>query len=128
MSKEEFAHIRDGQEEPVTEAKVPWLSLLTYRQTWAFSFGKMLTDPVWWFYLFWMAKFLGKSCSESLRKAAHEIRAHARGLTAVMNRALAAPGSAEQRALLQTARASGDALGILARELTKLSQKLQRRR
>ncbi len=61
LSAEEFAHIRDGQEEPVTEAKVPWLSLLTYRQTWAFSFGKMLTDPVWWFYLFWLPKFLNKN-------------------------------------------------------------------
>lgn len=34
--------------------------LLSYRQTWAFSIGKFLTDPVWWFYLFWLPDFLQK--------------------------------------------------------------------
>ena len=36
---------------------VPWLRLLTYRQTWAFSIAKFLTDPIWWFYLFWLPSF-----------------------------------------------------------------------
>jgi len=57
LSAEEFTMIRDGDEEPSTE-KVPMLPLLKFRQTWAFSLGKMLTDPVWWFYLFWLPKFL----------------------------------------------------------------------
>jgi MFS transporter, ACS family, hexuronate transporter len=39
-------------------ARVPWVSLLRYRQTWAFVLGKFLTDPVWWFYLFWLPSFL----------------------------------------------------------------------
>jgi ACS family hexuronate transporter-like MFS transporter len=43
---------------PESAAPVPWLSLLPHRQTWAFAAGKFLTDPVWWFYLFWSAKFL----------------------------------------------------------------------
>lgn len=34
-----------------------WFKLLTFRQTWAFALGKFLTDPVWWFYLFWMPKY-----------------------------------------------------------------------
>jgi ACS family hexuronate transporter-like MFS transporter len=38
--------------------KVSWFSLLGFRQTWAFFFGKFLTDPVWWFYLFWLPAFL----------------------------------------------------------------------
>ena len=38
--------------------RVPWLHLLRYRQTWAFAAGKFLTDPVWWFLLFWLPKFL----------------------------------------------------------------------
>lgn len=43
----------------LTEApKVSWGKLLTYRQTWAFSIGKFLTDPIWWFYLFWLPDFL----------------------------------------------------------------------
>lgn len=32
----------------------PWTRLLRYRQTWGFALGKFLTDPVWWFYLFWL--------------------------------------------------------------------------
>jgi MFS transporter, ACS family, hexuronate transporter len=60
MSDEEFKLIRDGEQQEVKE-KTPWLSLLGYRQLWAFAFGKMLTDPVWWFYLFWLAKFLDQN-------------------------------------------------------------------
>lgn len=36
---------------------VPWGRLLGYRQTWGFSFAKFLTDPIWWFYLFWMPSY-----------------------------------------------------------------------
>ena len=60
ISESEFNHIRGGEPEEVGE-KTPWLPLLGHRQTWAFAFGKMLTDPVWWFYLFWLPKFLGKN-------------------------------------------------------------------
>lgn len=35
-----------------------WLKLLAYRQTWALLIARFLTDPVWWFYLFWGPKFL----------------------------------------------------------------------
>jgi len=38
--------------------KVGWLSLLKHKQTWAIVLGKFMTDPIWWFYLFWLAKFL----------------------------------------------------------------------
>lgn len=46
----------------------PLVRLLTYRQTWAFAIGKFLTDPVWWFYLYWTAKFLDKNYGISLAK------------------------------------------------------------
>ena len=36
---------------------VRWGRLLGYRQTWAFSFAKFLTDPIWWFYLFWLPSY-----------------------------------------------------------------------
>jgi ACS family hexuronate transporter-like MFS transporter len=39
---------------------VPWLRLLRYRQTWAFAVGKFLTDPIWWFFLFWLPDFFSK--------------------------------------------------------------------
>lgn len=40
--------------------KLSWAQLLTYRQTWAFALGKFLTDPIWWFYIFWLPDFLRK--------------------------------------------------------------------
>ena len=40
--------------------KVSWRKLLSFRQTWAFAIGKLLTDPIWWFYLFWLPDFLKK--------------------------------------------------------------------
>jgi len=43
---------------PVPPAiKVPWVSLIPHRQTSAFAIGKYLTDPVWWFYLYWIPNF-----------------------------------------------------------------------
>ncbi len=40
------------------EKKFSWFQLLGYRQTWAFAFGKFMTDGVWWFFLFWLPKYL----------------------------------------------------------------------
>ncbi len=39
-------------------SRVPWVGLLKYRQTWAFAMGKFLTDPIWWFYLFWIPDYM----------------------------------------------------------------------
>jgi ACS family hexuronate transporter-like MFS transporter len=36
---------------------VPWRRLLGHRQTWAFSVAKFLTDPIWYFYLFWLPSY-----------------------------------------------------------------------
>jgi ACS family hexuronate transporter-like MFS transporter len=42
-----------------------WFKLLTFRQTWAFVVGKFMTDPVWWFFLFWLPAFLnGRKCAQ----------------------------------------------------------------
>src|SRR5207302_741249 len=38
--------------------QIAWLSLLGQRQTWAVVVGKFMTDPIWWFYLYWLPKFL----------------------------------------------------------------------
>lgn len=37
---------------------ISWATLFKYKQTWAFAIGKLLTDPIWWFYLFWLPDFL----------------------------------------------------------------------
>jgi ACS family hexuronate transporter-like MFS transporter len=61
-SQSEFEYINsDKDETPALEQVKPsvsWIKLLTYKQTWAFSIGKLLTDPIWWFYLFWLPDFL----------------------------------------------------------------------
>ena len=57
----------------VAKAKVSWFKLLTFRQTWAFFFGKFLTDPVWWFFLFWLPSFLS---GENSRKVKDYLAAH----------------------------------------------------
>lgn len=55
-SKEELAYIRsDGVE---SGQYLRWLDLLRHKQTWAFALGKFLTDPIWYFYLFWAPDFL----------------------------------------------------------------------
>jgi len=46
-----------------------WLKLLTYRQTWAFFFGKFLTDGIWWFYLFWLPDYLEKQFDLTVQQA-----------------------------------------------------------
>ncbi|MFH0990243.1 MAG: MFS transporter [bacterium] len=57
VTREEIAFIRSDPSETTSE-KIPWASLLRYRQTWAFVMGKFLTDPIWWFYIYWLPKFL----------------------------------------------------------------------
>ncbi len=52
----ELAHIQSDP--PETMVRVRWSLLLRRRQTWAFAIGKFLTDPIWWFYLYWLPKFL----------------------------------------------------------------------
>lgn len=56
VSKAELDYIRSDPQEPVGKTK--WVRLFPLRQTWAFAMGKFLTDPVWWFYLFWVPGFL----------------------------------------------------------------------
>jgi len=63
LSKAELEYINSDADEPTaktdgTEPKVSWFKLLSFRQTWAFVIGKFLTDPIWWFYLFWLPDFL----------------------------------------------------------------------
>ena len=59
LSAEELQHIRSDPPEPCLE-KIPWHTLLGFRQTWAFVVGMSLTAPIWWFYLYWLPKFLNK--------------------------------------------------------------------
>jgi ACS family hexuronate transporter-like MFS transporter len=53
----ELALIQSDPPDPPA-VKIPWLSLMRYRQTWAVAAAKFGTDPVWWLYLFWVPDFL----------------------------------------------------------------------
>jgi ACS family hexuronate transporter-like MFS transporter len=66
LSRAEFDYIRSDPAEPI--AKIPWSQLFPYRQTWAFAAGKFLTDPIWWFYLYWLPKFLNQTHGIALAK------------------------------------------------------------
>jgi len=58
LSREELTYINSDSDEETIE-KIPWFKLLPKKETWAFSLTT-LTDGVWWFYLFWGAKFLAE--------------------------------------------------------------------
>ena len=63
LSPEEYDYIRSGDDAaPTDDAPKPsWFKLLGYRQTWAFITGKVLSDPVWWFYLTWLPDFFNNN-------------------------------------------------------------------
>jgi ACS family hexuronate transporter-like MFS transporter len=51
-----------------TSVKIPWRTLLTHRQAWAILLGKMISDPVWWLYLFWIPDFLNRKHGLDLKR------------------------------------------------------------
>jgi ACS family hexuronate transporter-like MFS transporter len=59
LSAAELEFIKsDSDEQNESGNPVPWLKLLKFRQTWIFFIGKAMTDPIWWFYLFWIPGWL----------------------------------------------------------------------
>ena len=58
VTREELALIDSDPPDPV--APVPWRRLLRVRETWCYSAGKFLIDPVWWMFLFWLPDFFAK--------------------------------------------------------------------
>jgi ACS family hexuronate transporter-like MFS transporter len=70
LTQGEFDYIhsdKDEQEEKKDEP-LPWGRLLGIRQTWAFVFGKLLTDPIWWFFLFWLPSYFAEAYNIDLKK------------------------------------------------------------
>jgi MFS transporter, ACS family, hexuronate transporter len=54
----ELAYIHCDHAAAAPAARMSWKEVLRYRQTWAFAAAKGITDPVWWFYLFWLPPYL----------------------------------------------------------------------
>ena len=70
VNKEELAYIESDKDEEAADAKadaedengikLSFIDCFKYRQTWAFIVGKLLTDGVWWFYLFWAPAYFSE--------------------------------------------------------------------
>ena len=66
LSANELAYIRSDNEEPMK--KIAWSRIIPHKQTWAFSIGKFLTDPIWWVWLFWLPPFLNQKFGVDITK------------------------------------------------------------
>jgi MFS transporter, ACS family, hexuronate transporter len=74
INKAEFDYIHsDNEPDTSKEAPVKWLQLFKIRQTWAFVFGKMLTDPIWWFFLYWLPSYFAEAFKLNLSKPSPEL-------------------------------------------------------
>ncbi|MFO7256355.1 MAG: MFS transporter [Bacteroidota bacterium] len=73
LSPEELALIRQGQEEGEMKAKIPWIRLFAYPQTWAFLFGKFFIDPIFWFFLFWLPSYFASAFKLDLTRPSPEL-------------------------------------------------------
>lgn len=59
VNRAELEHI---QSDPLERAaSVPFRKIVPRKEAWAFAIGKFLTDPIWWFYLFWLPKYLNST-------------------------------------------------------------------
>lgn len=77
MSVSELQYIQQDhglEEKADKDKKISFAQCFKYKQTWAFAFGKFMTDGVWWFYMFWTPAYLssvyGIKSNDSVGQAA----------------------------------------------------------
>jgi MFS transporter, ACS family, hexuronate transporter len=73
ITPEEVSFIRAGQDEPVVSTERGlrrWLSLVGNQNVWGIVLGRALTDPIWWFYVFWLPQYLSDARGFSLKRIA----------------------------------------------------------
>lgn len=69
LGKEELQYIKSDQAEKAEEkTKIPLSELLKYKVTWSFAIGKMLTDPIWYFFMFWLPAYFSDVFKMDLTK------------------------------------------------------------
>lgn len=66
---EESAALAQAEKEE-TRASIPWRKLLAYRQSWSLILVRFLTDPIWWFFLFWLPDFFSKHFGYNIKESA----------------------------------------------------------
>ena len=75
ISQAELAYVKSDDDGSVEQGitmgkKISWPELFRYRQTWVIVLGKFLTDPVWWFYLFWIPTYFNTTYHLNLSSSA----------------------------------------------------------
>jgi MFS transporter, ACS family, hexuronate transporter len=77
LSTQEYEYIMAGQEAEEKlvsgRAKVKWVKLFTFPQTWAYITGKGLIDPIYWFFLFWLPSYFASTFNLDLKKFSLEL-------------------------------------------------------
>ena len=77
LTTEEYNYIHDGQkldaEAQEEVVKIKWLKLFTYPQTWAFITGKILLDPVYWFFMFWLPSYFASTFKLNMSNLSPEL-------------------------------------------------------
>ena len=70
LGKAEFEYIHSDNEPEIskTAVAIKWSRLLSIKQTWVFIVGKVLTDPIWWFFLFWLPSYFSSTFNLDLTK------------------------------------------------------------
>lgn len=66
---EESAALAQAEKEDA-RASIPWRKLLAYRQSWSLILVRFLTDPIWWFFLFWLPDFFSKHFGYNIKESA----------------------------------------------------------
>jgi len=67
VSEEELRYINSDSGIEENTEKVRWKDILPHRATWAIAVAKFMADPIWWFYLFWGAKYLNVKFGVNLK-------------------------------------------------------------
>jgi ACS family hexuronate transporter-like MFS transporter len=77
LTTEEYNYIHDGQkldaEAQEEVVKIKWFKLFTYPQTWAFITGKILLDPVYWFFMFWLPSYFASTFKLNMSNLSPEL-------------------------------------------------------
>ncbi len=60
--------VEDAAVSAFTEKNLSFIEVMRYRATWAFFFGKLFSDPIWWFFLYWLPKFLDKQHNVDIKQ------------------------------------------------------------
>jgi MFS transporter, ACS family, aldohexuronate transporter len=69
ITKPELQYIDESESAPAEESlQIPWTRIFAYRQAWGFILAKFMTDPIWWFYIFWLPSYLEQSRGFSLKQ------------------------------------------------------------